>query len=138
MTVQGAGDPDWGMRASDKDREAVVTVLRDAYAVGRLTLDEFNGRTSAAYAGRTWGELQALAADLPEVPEIGADLPGTGQPATPALRTRPIATELRKMLLPIRRALVCTSAALVCCAFVVIVVAGLDYGFSRLMFQLFN
>jgi len=126
MTVPGAG----GMRASDGDREAVVTVLRDAYTVGRLTLDEFNGRTCAAFASRTWGELQALAADLPEVPEIGADLPSAGHRTTPALHTRPIAT--------IRRVLMCTSAALVCCAFLVIVVAGLDYGFSRLMFQLFN
>jgi Domain of unknown function (DUF1707) len=38
MAVQEAGDPGWGMRASDKDREAVVAVLRDAYTVGRLTL----------------------------------------------------------------------------------------------------
>ena len=41
------------IRASDKERESVVDVLRDAYTEGRLTLDEFEERTSAAYASRT-------------------------------------------------------------------------------------
>jgi len=58
------------------DREAVVAVLRDAYVAGRLTLGEFDERTSAAYAGKTWGELRGLTADLPGAPEVGADLPG--------------------------------------------------------------
>jgi Domain of unknown function (DUF1707) len=96
MTVQGAGDPGWGIRASDMDREAVVAVLRDAYTAGRLTLDEFDERTSAAYAGKTWGELRALTADLPEMPEMGADLPGPSAPplvmtgrVTPVARPRP-------------------------------------------------
>jgi uncharacterized protein DUF1707 len=83
MAVQGAGDPGWGMRASDMDREAVVAALRDAYIAGRLTLDEFDERTSAAYAGKTWGELRVLAADLPEMPEMGADLPGPPAPPQP-------------------------------------------------------
>ncbi len=83
MAVQGAGDPGWGIRASDMDREAVVAVLRDAYTAGRLTLDEFDERTSAAYAGKTWGELRVLTADLPEMPEMGADLPGPPAPPRP-------------------------------------------------------
>ena len=57
MTVQGADDPGWDIRASHRDREAVVAVLRDAFIAGRLALDEFDERTSAAYAGKTWGEL---------------------------------------------------------------------------------
>ena len=83
MAVQEAGDPDWGMRASDKDREAVVTVLRNACTAGRLTLDEFDERTSAAYASKTWGELRVLTADLPEMPKIGADLPEPPAPPRP-------------------------------------------------------
>jgi hypothetical protein len=72
------------MRASDADRDAVVAVLRDAYAAGRLTLEEFGERTSAAYAGKTWGELRELTADLPEQPLLGADVPGhAGLPADP-------------------------------------------------------
>ena len=42
------------IRASDNERESVVDVLRDAYTDGRLTLDEFEERTSAAYASKTW------------------------------------------------------------------------------------
>ena len=64
------------MRASDADRDAVVAVLRDAYTAGRLTLEEFGERASAAYAGKTWGELWELTADLPEQPLLGADVPG--------------------------------------------------------------
>jgi Domain of unknown function (DUF1707) len=73
------------IRASDLDREAVVAVLRDAYAAGRLDAEEFDERTTAAYAGRTWGELRKLTEDLPEQPALGADLPAQRPPAiTPA------------------------------------------------------
>jgi hypothetical protein len=83
---------DHGMRASDTDREAVVAVLRDAFTEGRITLEEFDERTSSAYASRTWGELRALTADLPVKPDLGADLPrrpvpGVTLPAAPQLDT---------------------------------------------------
>ena len=64
-----------GMRASDQDRDAVVAVLRDAFTAGRITLEEFDERTSSAYASKTWGQLRALTADLPVKPDLGADLP---------------------------------------------------------------
>src|SRR5262249_60619254 len=63
------------IRASDKERESVVDVLRDAYTDGRLTLDEFEERTSAAYASKTWADLRELTGDLPVEPVLGADLP---------------------------------------------------------------
>jgi hypothetical protein len=63
------------IRASDVDREAVVATLRDAYSAGRLTWDEFDERSSAAYAGKTWGDLRLLTADLPVHPALGSDLP---------------------------------------------------------------
>ena len=63
------------IRASDKERESVVDVLRDAYTEGRLTLEEFDERTSAAYASKTWADLRELTADLPVEPVLGADLP---------------------------------------------------------------
>jgi hypothetical protein len=59
---------DGSIRASDDDRERVVAVLREAYSEGRLTLDEFEERTSVAYAARTWGELRELTVDLPSRP----------------------------------------------------------------------
>jgi len=63
------------IRASDKERDSVVDVLRDAYTDGRLTLEEFDERTSAAYASKTWGDLRELTADLPVQPVLGAGLP---------------------------------------------------------------
>ncbi len=68
------------IRASDVDREAVVTTLREAYTAGRLTLDEFDERMAAAYAAKTWGDLRVLTADLPVQPVLGTDIPGR-QPA---------------------------------------------------------
>jgi hypothetical protein len=66
---------DRSIRASDKERESVVDVLRDAYTEGRLTLDEFEERTTAAYASKTWDNLRELTGDLPVEPVLGADLP---------------------------------------------------------------
>ncbi|MGH3215424.1 MAG: DUF1707 SHOCT-like domain-containing protein [Trebonia sp.] len=71
------------IRASDVDREVVVATLRDAYTAGRLTLEEFDERTSAAYAGKTWGDLRKLTEDLPSQPVLGSDVPGRRLP--PAL-----------------------------------------------------
>ena len=77
------------IRASDQERERVVDVLRDAYTDGRLTLDEFEERTSAAYAAKTWADLGELTNDLPAQPLLGADLnrqwqAGQSQAALPA------------------------------------------------------
>lgn len=52
------------LKASDADRERVVTALRDASADGRLTPDELGQRLEAALFARTLGELAALTADL--------------------------------------------------------------------------
>lgn len=71
---------DDGIRASDSDREQVVTILRDAYVAGRLTLAEFDQRTSAAFASRTWGELRKLTSDLPAKPALGVVVPAPASP----------------------------------------------------------
>jgi hypothetical protein len=52
------------LRASDADRERVVTLLAEAVSDGRLTLGEHSERTEAAYSARTLGELAELTADL--------------------------------------------------------------------------
>src|SRR6266487_6009485 len=52
------------LRASDADRERVVTVLAEAAADGRLTLDEHTERVHRAYRARTLGELAGLTEDL--------------------------------------------------------------------------
>ena len=53
------------LRASDADRERVVTTLRRHYADGRLSDDELSERVEAAYRVPTVGELDALTTDLP-------------------------------------------------------------------------
>ena len=53
------------MRASDADRDAVVSDLSEHFQAGRLTAGEFDERTGQALAARTWGALGELLADLP-------------------------------------------------------------------------
>lgn len=53
------------LRASDAEREAVIGVLTEAYAEGRLTLEEHGERMRRAYEARTLGELSTIVLDLP-------------------------------------------------------------------------
>src|SRR5215469_11170228 len=52
------------LRASDSDRERVITLLGEAAADGRLTADEHEDRVEGAYRARTLGELAGLTIDL--------------------------------------------------------------------------
>jgi hypothetical protein len=56
------------IRASDAEREQTVERLREACADGRITFEELAERIELAYAARTTGELEAVAADLPAAP----------------------------------------------------------------------
>jgi hypothetical protein len=69
-----------GLRASDADREAAVTRLQTALAEGRIDLDEFGERASAAYAAVTTDELAVLLADLPTGAAPRAEIVGTRTP----------------------------------------------------------
>jgi DUF1707 SHOCT-like domain len=55
------------LRASDADRELVAERLRHAAAEGRLFADELEERLGTALSARTYGELDALVADLPPI-----------------------------------------------------------------------
>src|SRR5206468_3084396 len=91
------------VRASDAERERTVMLLREHAAEGRLTLEEFTDRMSAAYLSRTNDELAGLTRDLPPVddpapsrrrPQAGArerPAPATGN----AARARPRPVVLR-------------------------------------------
>lgn len=54
------------MRAADADRERVAEQLRSAHADGRVDLTEYDERVQRAWAARTYGELDALTADMPQ------------------------------------------------------------------------
>ncbi|MGN6167766.1 MAG: DUF1707 SHOCT-like domain-containing protein [Solirubrobacteraceae bacterium] len=54
------------LRASDADREQIAERLRKATAEGRLLAEELEQRIGATFSARTYGELDALVADLPD------------------------------------------------------------------------
>jgi hypothetical protein len=56
------------LRASDEDREQLITELNEHAVAGRLSTDELEERLQAAYSARTTGELDALRHDLPVSP----------------------------------------------------------------------
>ena len=59
-------DPDDSLRVSDAERDVTLRMLGDHAAVGRLTLDELEERSSRALAAKTRGELATLTSDLPQ------------------------------------------------------------------------
>ena len=63
-----------GLRVGDAEREAVAAELREHYAQGRLSMEDFQQRLDAAYAARTRGDLDRL---------IRGDLPPVRPPGTP-------------------------------------------------------
>jgi Domain of unknown function (DUF1707) len=56
------------LRISDDDRERARTAIREHFAAGRLSEEEFADRVEAVYRARTQGELLDLQADLPRLP----------------------------------------------------------------------
>jgi hypothetical protein len=68
------------VRASDADREAVVSRLQTAVGEGRIDLDEFGQRADAAYAAVTRAELDLLVADLPANAPPRVEIVGTRTP----------------------------------------------------------
>lgn len=53
------------LRAGHADREHVIQALKAAFVAGRLTKSEFDTRSGLALTARTYGDLAALAVDLP-------------------------------------------------------------------------
>jgi Domain of unknown function (DUF1707)/2TM domain len=62
--------------------------LRQHHTEGRLTTEELSERTERAYAARTFGDLDALATDLPPL-RPPAPAPGRPPPADLPPRMRP-------------------------------------------------
>ena len=54
------------LRTSHAEREQAVDVLKAAFVQGRLTKDEFGLRVGQVLASRTYAELGALIADIPD------------------------------------------------------------------------
>jgi Domain of unknown function (DUF1707) len=58
-------EQDQQLRVGDRDRDAVVQRLQQAFAEGRLDDEEFDQRTRAALTARLSSDLGALTLDLP-------------------------------------------------------------------------
>jgi hypothetical protein len=71
---------DQHIRVSDAERNAVVELLGQHYAEGRLDQSEFDERVNRAMAAKTRGDLEGLFDDLPE---LGQGAPAAGRPGTP-------------------------------------------------------
>ena len=80
------------MRASDADRDAVVSDLAGHFQAGRITAAELDERTGRALTARTWGELTELAADLPALRSAAPAALAAGRPQPPSGRMAPAAT----------------------------------------------
>jgi hypothetical protein len=77
------------MRASDADRDAVLSELSEHFQAGRLTAEEFDERAGQALAARTYGELRDLLRDLPSTrprPRASAATSSAVPPERPSWR----------------------------------------------------
>jgi len=63
------------LRIGDAERDMTTRQLRECYAQGRLTMDEFNDRLGKALAATTQPELDRLTRDLPPTLRSPAPLP---------------------------------------------------------------
>jgi hypothetical protein len=86
------------MRASDHDRQEVVSLLRTGLEDGRLTMEEYVDRAGLAYQAVTYADLVPLHADLPAAPSGRAGSGAAGQQATPPAGARPAAGTRRGVL----------------------------------------
>jgi hypothetical protein len=85
-----AGRPE--PRIGDKERDAAVAALGEHFAAGRITQEEFDERSSAAWQARTASQLAPLFADLPlphGVPYQGWPPPQGARPGFGAPRGYP-------------------------------------------------
>jgi hypothetical protein len=76
------------LRIGDAERETTATSLREHYAQGRLTLEEFNQRLDAVFKATTQRQLNAISHDLPHATAPSAPLPVTTVPGGGRERAR--------------------------------------------------
>jgi DUF1707 SHOCT-like domain len=118
------------LRASDADREQFADRLRHATAEGRLVAEELEERLGAVFSARTYGDLDAVVADLPR----GTVEQRRRRPNTLAhLRSVPPVALL--VLLPLTMALVIAAVVVVTTLFMVwgllVAIGWLAFGHRR-------
>jgi hypothetical protein len=88
------------VRASDADRDKILSRLSEHYQAGRLTTAEFDERSGKALSARTLGDLAGLMTDLPA---------GTGDPEPPGTAA-PAQSPARGVGLPVAGAVLAVLA----------------------------
>ena len=83
------------LRASDADRDEVVSRLREEFAAGRLSQDTFLHRMNAVLEARHQADLPPLLADLPAAAEPGSPPPGPEPGSPPPASVRSVLGRLR-------------------------------------------
>lgn len=71
-----------GLRIGNAEREATAASLREHFALGRLTIEEFQQRLDAAFAAKTSLDLARITDDLPHRPALAGAWPPPGPPAS--------------------------------------------------------
>lgn len=94
------------LRASDADRERIAERLRHATGEGRLLAEELEERLERTFAARTYGELDAVVADLP-----GTTVRRRERPET-ALWLRPLPIIALIFLAPVLLSIVLAAAVI--------------------------
>lgn len=100
------------LKASDADREQIAERLRKACAEGRLLAEELEERLEATFAARTYGELDAVVADLPGVPVRRRE-----RPRSPAFTLTPVHIIALFLLAPVIISLMLALAVIVATLF---------------------
>jgi hypothetical protein len=98
------------LRASDADRDQIAERLRKATAEGRLLAEELEERLEATFSARTYGELDAVVADLP-----GVTVHRRERPKPPALN--PVNVIALLILAPVIMSLMLAAAVIVAMVF---------------------
>jgi Flp pilus assembly protein TadB len=116
------------LRASDADREQVVTQLHKASTEGRIAAEELEDRVQAALKARTYSELDATVADLPR--QLNQQRPGhsparrNGRRAVSAVRAHPALLLFAIPVLAVTFAMVIAATVLWAVMMVIVMVVG--------------
>ncbi|MFZ0090291.1 MAG: DUF1707 domain-containing protein [Solirubrobacteraceae bacterium] len=119
MTKSGA------LRASDADREAIVSRLHTAATEGRIGADELEQRVATALTARTYAELEATVADLPR-PGGARRTPArqSGHWAVNAVRANPVLLVFAIPVLAVTASMLLAATILWAVLMVVVMVVG--------------
>lgn len=116
------------LRASDADREQIAERLRKATAEGRLLAEELEERLEATFSARTYGDLDAVVADLPS-----ATVRRRERPRPPAVN--PVNVMALFILAPVILSLMLAAAVVVATLFsawgALLIVGWLVFGHAR-------